>query len=78
MCLALPDAKAAIQADVDEGKAVQISSTPTVFVNGRPVIGGDENTLEQYIQFELGPEETKKSATSVTPGGSAASKPKKK
>ncbi len=67
VCLALPDAKAAIQADVDEGKAVQISSTPTVFVNGRPVIGGDENTLEQYIQFELGPEEAKKPATSVKP-----------
>jgi hypothetical protein len=61
---------------VDEGKAVQISSTPTVFVNGRPVIGGDENTLEQYIQFELGPQETKK-PTFVAPGGSAAPKPKK-
>jgi len=77
VCLALPDAKAAIQADVDEGKAVQISSTPTVFVNGRPVIGGDENTLEQYIQFELGPEEAKKPATSVKPAGSAAPKTKK-
>ena len=77
VCLALPDAKAAIQADVDEGKAVQISSTPTVFVNGRPVIGGDENTLEQYIQFELGPEEAKKPATSVKPGGSAAPKTKR-
>jgi protein-disulfide isomerase len=76
VCLALPDAKAAIQADVDEGKAVQISSTPTVFVNGRPVIGGDENTLEQYIQFELGPQEAKK-PTFVAPGGSAAPKPKK-
>ena len=76
VCLALPDAKAAIQADIDEGKAVQISSTPTVFVNGRPVIGGDENTLEQYIQFELGPEEAKKPATSARPGA-AAPKPKK-
>jgi protein-disulfide isomerase len=76
VCLALPDAKAAIQADVDEGKAVQISSTPTVFVNGRPVIGGDENTLEQYIQFELGAQETKKPATSAAPRASSA--PKKK
>jgi hypothetical protein len=61
---------------VDEGKAVQISSTPTVFVNGRPVIGGDENTLEQYIQYELGPQEAKKPATFNTPGAPAA-KPKK-
>ena len=77
VCLALPDAKAAIQADVDEGKAVQISSTPTVFVNGRPVIGGDENTLEQYIQFELGPGEAKKPAASAKPSGVTAPKPKK-
>lgn len=77
VCLALPEAKAAIQADVDDGKAVQISSTPTVFVNGRPVIGGDENTLEQYIQFELGPEEAKKPATAAKPGASAAPKTKK-
>jgi len=76
VCLALPEAKAAIQADVDEGKAVQISSTPTVFVNGRPVMGGDETTLEQYIQYELGPQEAKKPATLNTPGAPAA-KPKK-
>jgi protein-disulfide isomerase len=76
VCLALPEAKAAIQADVDEGKAVQLSSTPTVFVNGRPVIGGDETTLEQYIQFELGPQEAKNPATFTAPGAPAA-KPKK-
>ena len=73
VCMALPDAKAAIQADIDEGKAVQISSTPTVFVNGRPVIGGDEATLEQYINFELGPQEAKKTAAP----GTAATKAKK-
>ena len=76
VCLALPEAKAAIQADVDEGKAVQISSTPTVFVNGRPVMGGDETTLEQYIQYELGPQEAKKPATFNTSGAPTA-KPKK-
>jgi protein-disulfide isomerase len=74
VCMALPDSKAAIQADIDEGKAVQITSTPTVFVNGRPVIGGDEATLEQYINFELGPQEAKKSAAvaPATPGTAAA------
>jgi protein-disulfide isomerase len=77
VCMALPDAKAAIQADIDEGKAVQITSTPTVFVNGRPVIGGDEATLEQYIQFELGPQEAKKTATTPATPGSAAARAKK-
>jgi protein-disulfide isomerase len=76
MCMASPDTKPGIEADIDEGKVVQISSTPTVFVNGRPVIGGDEATLEQYIQFELGPQDAKKPATFVSPGGSAP-KPKK-
>jgi protein-disulfide isomerase len=76
MCMASDQTKAPIEADMDEGKAVQISSTPTVFVNGRPVIGGDEATLEQYIQFELGPQEAKKPATFVAPGGSAP-KPKR-
>jgi hypothetical protein len=74
--MASDQTKAPIEADIDEGKAVQISSTPTVFVNGRPVIGGDEATLEQYIQFELGPQEAKKPATFVAPGVSAP-KPKK-
>src|SRR5215469_7862042 len=75
-CMASPEAKAAIQADLDEGKTVQITSTPTVFVNGRPLAGGDETTLEQYIQFELGPRETKKPGTAAKPGAAAA-KPKK-
>jgi protein-disulfide isomerase len=63
-CMALPDAKKAIDADMEEGKSVQINSTPTVFVNGRPVIGGDPTTLEQYIQYELGLQEAKKAARS--------------
>ncbi|MGA8145194.1 MAG: thioredoxin domain-containing protein [Candidatus Acidiferrales bacterium] len=68
VCMASPEAKQAIEADVEEGKNLQINSTPTVFVNGRPVIGGDQATMEQYIQFELGPGEAKKSAAAVTPG----------
>ena len=75
-CMASPEAKAAIQADLDEGKTVQITSTPAVFVNGRPLAGGDETTLEQYIQFELGPQETKKRASTAKPGTPAA-RPKK-
>ncbi len=67
-CIASPDAAKGIAADLEEGKSVQINSTPTVFVNARPVIGGDQATLEQYIQFELGPGETKKLAPGATPG----------
>ena len=76
-CMASPEARKGIEADLEEGKAIQISSTPTVFVNARPVIGGDQATLEQYIQFELarqgGGKTSGGSATSgATPGASAA------
>ena len=35
-----------VQRDMDEGNRYGVSSTPTVFINGRPVIGA--NPLEVY------------------------------
>jgi protein-disulfide isomerase len=70
-CMASPEPTKAIEADLEEGKTVQINSTPTVFVNGRPVIGGDPATLEQYIQYEMGPAEAKKPEAGVAPGTKA-------
>lgn len=52
-CMASPEAKAAVDRDHAEGVALAINSTPTVFVGGRPLVGGDKTTLEQYIKFEL-------------------------
>src|SRR5580704_6572914 len=52
-CMSSPEAKQAVQANHREGEALNINSTPTVFVNGRPLIGGDKATLEQYIKYEL-------------------------
>jgi protein-disulfide isomerase len=52
-CMATPEAKAAIDADVKEGVALNIANTPTVFINGRRIVGGDRNILEQYISYEL-------------------------
>jgi protein-disulfide isomerase len=52
-CMASPDAKQAIEADIAEGMALKISSTPTLFVNGRPLIGGAAQVLVQYIDYEL-------------------------
>src|SRR4029077_8715052 len=70
-CMASPEPTKEIEADLEEGKTVQINSTPTVFVNGRPVIGGDPATLEQYIQYEMGPAEAKKPEAGVAPGTKA-------
>jgi protein-disulfide isomerase len=52
-CMASPEAKAAIDADVKEGQALSIANTPTVFINGRRLVGGDRNILEQFINYEL-------------------------
>jgi len=52
-CMAAPDSKAKVEADLAEGKALGVESTPTFFINGRPMIGGDKQTLEDTIRFEL-------------------------
>jgi protein-disulfide isomerase len=52
-CLSSPDAQKAIDASHDEGVALGVNSTPTVYINGRPLVGGDVATLSQYIDFEL-------------------------
>ncbi len=52
-CLADPQAQKAVEADMALGKELKISSTPTVFVNGRENVGGDPGNLGQLIDFEL-------------------------
>lgn len=52
-CLASPEAAKAVDASHAEGVALGVDSTPTVYINGRPLVGGDENALVQYINFEL-------------------------
>jgi protein-disulfide isomerase len=52
-CMASPETKAAVEADLAEGQALKISSTPTLFVNGREIVGGEKETLEQSIDYEL-------------------------
>jgi len=52
-CLASPDTQKAIDESRAEGVALGVASTPTVYINGRPLVGGDVSTLSQYIDFEL-------------------------
>jgi protein-disulfide isomerase len=52
-CLSSPEAAKAVEANRADGITLGISSTPTVYVNGRPVVGGDPVTVEQFIQYEL-------------------------
>jgi protein-disulfide isomerase len=52
-CMADPETKNTVQKSIDEGRSLQINSTPTTFVDGRTVVGPDEATLEQFINYDL-------------------------
>jgi protein-disulfide isomerase len=52
-CLSAPETQKDIDASHAEGVALGVNSTPTVYINGRPLVGGDVTTLSQYIDFEL-------------------------
>src|SRR5436190_220101 len=52
-CMAAPEASAAIEASRANGATLEVQSTPTVFVNGRRMVGADARTLEQYLNYEL-------------------------
>lgn len=52
-CMASPEAGAAVSASHANGEKLEVNSTPTVFVNGRRMVGADANLLQQYINYEL-------------------------
>jgi protein-disulfide isomerase len=52
-CLSSPDAEKSVDANRADGVALDVSSTPTVYINGRPIVGGDVETLNRLIDFEL-------------------------
>jgi protein-disulfide isomerase len=52
-CMASPEAGAAVNASRANGQLLDVNSTPTVFVNGRRIVGADPRLLEQYINYEL-------------------------
>lgn len=52
-CMTSQQASQIVMENLKEGQALQIANTPTLFVNGRRLIGADRALLEQYIQYEL-------------------------
>jgi protein-disulfide isomerase len=60
-CMAGPEAGAAIDASRANGQQLEVISTPTVFVNGRRLVGADPRLLEQYIEYELAQQKSAKS-----------------
>jgi protein-disulfide isomerase len=52
-CMASPETKQAIEASDEEARALRIANTPTVFVNGRRIVGGEPNLVRRFIAYEL-------------------------
>jgi len=54
-CAASTDTRARIEKGIDLGRALQVTGTPTLFVNGRPInnVGGiPYDTLKALVEFE--------------------------
>jgi protein-disulfide isomerase len=52
-CLADPKIGELVKNSTQEGQKLELTGTPTTFVNGRRIVGPDRALLEQYIQFDL-------------------------
>ncbi len=52
-CMISPESAATVTASHDAGVKLEVGSTPTVFINGRRMVGADPHLLEQYIKYEL-------------------------
>jgi protein-disulfide isomerase len=54
-CIADPKTQELVRQTEAEGHALDVTSTPTTFVDGRRLVGPDQSLLEQYIQFDSKP-----------------------
>ena len=54
-CMANPDTAQEVEKTTTEGHELNITGTPTIFVNGRRIGGPDESILKQFIDFESSP-----------------------
>jgi protein-disulfide isomerase len=52
-CMTSPEAGKLVDASFENGRDLDVNSTPTLFVNGRRMLGADPAQLEQYIRYEL-------------------------
>jgi len=52
-CMANPATAHEIDQTTAEGHDLNVTGTPTIFVNGRRIVGPDESLLKQFIEFEF-------------------------
>lgn len=51
-CVADPKTQESVRQSMAEGHALDVTSTPTTFVDGRRMVGSNQEVLEQYIKFD--------------------------
>lgn len=52
-CMTSPEAASAVDASYQNGLELGVTTTPTLFVNGRRMTGADPTQVEQFIRYEL-------------------------
>lgn len=52
-CLSGPQAAKEVDASIANGNLLEVRSTPTIFVNGRRIVGADPHALQQYLDYEV-------------------------
>ncbi len=52
-CLSSEQAKSEVDASIANGNLLEVHSTPTVFVNGRRLVGADPHLVQSYIDYDL-------------------------
>jgi len=52
-CMASSQAAAEVDASIANGTLLEVRSTPTLFINGRRLVGADPHALQQYIDYEV-------------------------
>jgi len=50
-CEASADTTRAVEASIEQAHTLNVTSTPTLFVNGRRLVGADRTLLDQLLQF---------------------------
>ena len=52
-CMSSPQTASEVDASVANGIQLEVRSTPTIFVNGRRIVGADPHALQQYLDYEV-------------------------
>jgi protein-disulfide isomerase len=52
-CMASSQAASEVDANIANANQLEVRSTPTLFINGRRLVGADPHALQQYIDYEV-------------------------